>query len=145
MHVLIRILTYLHKYFLYVGVPVITYISNSTISFESKEVKLVCEATNHFDTDVLRIQIVWYSPGGMQINPNESNTHNMSKINLTTHSKVHGQVESILQFNMAHHTDSGVYTCRAFNHHLFHVEAKTKLIVECETTICIHDYIRVAM
>ena len=134
---------YIHMYFclflvLYpIGVPAITYVSNSTTSFEYEVVKLVCKATNYFDTDILQIKFIWYDPNGMQIiNQSKSTIYSGSRINqykITTDNVIDGQVESMLQLNMVNHTDSGEYTCRVFNHHQFYVEAKISLIVECKT------------
>ena len=148
-------LIYLHTYFIMsfsdtvpIGVPAITFMSKSTTAFESEEVKLVCNATNYFDTDILQIKIVWYDPSGMQMmNPNESTTYSgngINQYNITTFSTVDGQVESTLWFDMVDHTDSGEYVCRAFNHHQFYVEAMIKLIIECKTIIMytyIHTYV----
>lgn len=131
--------------YLRTGVPAITYVSKSTTSFESEEVKLVCKATNYFDTDILQIKFIWYDPNGMQmINQNGSTTYNGSGVKqyeITTVNAVDGQVESMLQFNMVNHTDSGEYICRAFNDHQFYVEAKIKLIVECRTIQHVHTYV----
>ena len=118
--------------------PVIIHVSSTTISFENKEVKLVCKAINYVDTDILRIQIVWYDPSGKLINTDQDIIYSGNGFNRyenVLNSTAYNQVESTLWIDMVQHADSGVYTCRAFNHPQFFVEEITKLIVECEIHI----------
>ena len=120
---------------LYIGVPAIINKSNSATSFEGEEVKLVCEAINYFETEILQPQIIWYKPSGK---PDENTTYNGSRISEyinVTYDRTDDQVESTLWFDKVNHTDTGEYTCRAYNFPQLYVEAVIKLIVECKITI----------
>ena len=99
--------------------PVIIHVSSTTISFENKEVKLVCKAISYFDTDILCIQIVWYDPSGKLINTDQDiiySGNGFNRYDNVLNSTAYNQVESTLWIDMVQHADSGVYTCRAFNH-----------------------------
>ena len=48
------------------------------------------------------------------------------------HSSDSDHIQSVLILDSVNNTDSGEYTCRAFNNPLCYIEEKIKLTVECE-------------
>ena len=93
---------------------------------------MFCNATN--DAEAINpLSINWYDPKGIKLVEDD---RNIMLINTTN--PVTGQVQSVLSFISVNYTDSGVYTCRAFNDDDCFTEDKTILTVECEIAlICI--------
>jgi len=118
---------YCFLFYLMKGPPTINFISNSTISFEGIKVYLICDATNDFDA-VSPLKINWYNSEGVIL---ESDDRHILVRNTTD--QVTGQVQSVLLFDPVTHTDSGEYTCHAFNDDDCYTEDKIDLTVECET------------
>jgi len=87
---------------------------------------LKCYATNDEDA-VNPLTVAWYNSEGIIL----ETTHSHILIYSTTDS-VSGQVQSALLFDHVNNTDSGEYTCRAFNDRDCSTENKTNLIVECK-------------
>jgi len=85
----------------------------------------MCNATNDKDA-ITSLTIVWYSPKGIKLPLNHKNI-----LVLSTTDPVTGQVQSVLLFDPVNHTDSGEYTCRAFNDDDCYTEDKTDLTVKC--------------
>jgi len=108
------------------GPPTITYISNAAVSFEGKKIKLTCNATNDEDADYA-VQIKWYNSNGKQVQIVNKHVLVYSNTNNVT-----GEIQSVLLFDPVNHTDTGMYTCRAYNHHQCYNEDKANLTVECE-------------
>lgn len=111
------------------GPPVITFISNRTVSLEGDKVNLLCVAINDVHANY-SLQINWYKG-------NKLITSNSSKHTLTYNeaNKISRQLHSTLLFDPINHADNGEYTCRASNHPDSYFELKTNLDVECEKTI----------
>ena len=106
--------------------PSITYISDQTVSFEGRKVKLTCNATDDVDADY-PVQIKWYNSKGKQVEIVNKQVLIYSNINNVT-----GEIQSVLLFDPVNHTDTGRYTCRAYNHPQCYNEDKVNLTVECE-------------
>ena len=106
------------------GPPIITYISNQTVSPEGNKVSLVCFAINDVDA-IHPLQINWYKGN----KPIISNGKHIVVYNKPDN--VSSQVSSTLLFDPVRHTDDGEYTCQAFNHNDSFSEAKTNLSVQC--------------
>ena len=86
----------------------------------------MCNTTN--DKDVVNpLTIVWYTSKGVKLESNDEHI-----LALSTTDPVTGQVQSVLLFDPVNHTDSGEYTCHAFNDNDCYTEDKTNLAVECE-------------
>ena len=86
----------------------------------------MCSATN--DDDAINpLMIVWFNAKGMKL---ESN-HKHILVRSTT-DPVTGQVQSVLLFDPVNYTDSGEYTCHAFNDNDCYTEAKIILTVKCK-------------
>ena len=49
-------------------------------------------------------------------------------------------LRSVLLLDPVHHTDSGEYTCRAYNDPGFYTEASTLLVVECKCILATVQY-----
>ena len=86
----------------------------------------MCNATNDEDA-VNPVTIVWYNSKGEKL---ESNNKHILVYN--TADPVTGQVQSMLLFDPVNHTDSGEYTCHAFNDIDCYTEDRTNLTVECK-------------
>jgi len=114
------------------GPPIITFISNHTISLEGNKVNLICNATNDPDA-VHALQVNWYK-GGKRIKSNGTQIlfYYKTDIDATNTSNIH----SVILFDSVSHTDHGEYTCRAYNHPQSYSELKTNLTVECEELLC---------
>ena len=110
---------------IYLGPPKITYIDHSKSPQEGNKTNLSCIATNDNDSDHL-LNIQWSNSNGMQVISDESR---VSIRNITN--KESGEVKSVLMFNPVNHIDSGVYTCKAFNHPKSYAMANTNLTVKC--------------
>ena len=106
--------------------PSITYVSDKTVSFEGRKVKLTCNATNNVDAEY-PIQIKWYNSKGKQVQIVNKHVLIHSNTNNVT-----GEIQSVLLFDPVNHTDTGMYTCRAYNHPQCYNEDKINLTVECE-------------
>jgi len=119
----------------YIGPPVINFISNGTITFEGRKVNLICKATNDVDA-INSLSIDWYSSEGIKFKSNGSHL-----IVHTTTDPVTGQVQSVLLFDPVNHTDSGEYTCHAFNDVDCYTEDKTNLTVECKVIVGLSIFI----
>ena len=113
--------------------PLITYISGKTVSFEGRKVKLTCNATNDVDADY-PVQIIWYNFIGKQVQIVNKHVLIYSNTNSIT-----GEIQSVLLFDPVNHTDTGMYTCRAYNHPQCYNEDKVNLTVECECYLCMHQ------
>ena len=74
--------------------------------------------------------VKWYSSSGTQILPDNSRISVYDMRLMET-----GQVKSVIQFEPVNHTDSGVYTCKAFNHLESYTKANAMLTVKCELRI----------
>ena len=115
-----------------VGPPVITFISNSTVSLEGDKVNLLCTAINDVYANY-SLQINWYK-GNKLIMPDRKR---ILLYNETV--KDSRQLKSIITLDPVNPTDDGVYTCRAFNHPDSYTESKTNLIIECKlNSIYVH-------
>ena len=102
------------------------HITDDTVVFEGNKTTLMCSATN--DDDAINpLTIVWFNSKGMKL---ESN-HNHVLVRSTT-DPVTGQVQSVLLFDPVNYTDSGEYTCHAFNDNDYYTEAKIILTVKCK-------------
>ena len=88
-----------------------------------------CNATNDEDA-VNHLTVVWYNPEGIIL----ETIHQQILIYNTTDS-VSGQVQLVLLFDQVNHTDSGEYTCYAFNDKDCYTENKTNLTVECKSIL----------
>lgn len=108
-----------------IGAPIITFISNYTVSLEGDKVKLLCIVINDVHA-TYSLQINWYK-GNKLIIPNGKR---ILVYNVTV--KASGQLNSTLLFDPINHTDDGEYTCRTFNHPDSYSESKTNLTVQCE-------------
>jgi len=111
----------LHK-----GPPTIQHISNNTVTVEGNKTTLMCSATNDKDAVIL-LTIVWYNSKGEQLKSNDDRL-----LIYNTNDPFSGQVQSVLLFDPVNHTDSGEYTCHAFNDDDCYTELSTNLIVECK-------------
>ena len=114
--------------------PSITYISDQTVSFEGRKVKLTCNATNDVDADY-PVQIKWYNAKGKQVEVVNKHVQIHNNTNNVT-----GERQSVLLFDPVNHTDTGMYTCRAYNHPQCYNEDKVNLTVECELPIGVFCY-----
>ena len=119
----------LQIYVLYVGPPVIDFITNNTVTFEGNKVNLNCIATNDVDA-VTPLTIEWYNSEGLKLK-----TEGKHEFAYNTTDPNIGQVQSVLLFDPVNYTDSGEYTCHAFNDNDCYTEDKTNLTVECEIII----------
>ena len=115
-----------HAALFYIGPPVIHFISDETITFEGRKVNLMCNATNDVDA-INSLSVDWYSSEGVRV---ESDDKHILVYNTTD--PVTGQVQSVILFDPVNRTDSGEYTCHAFNDVDCYTENKTNLTVECK-------------
>ncbi|XP_065904619.1 basement membrane-specific heparan sulfate proteoglycan core protein-like isoform X2 [Dysidea avara] len=106
------------------GPPKITYTSSATVSFEGRKVKLTCNATNDVDA-VHPVQIKWYNSKGKQVQ-----TVNKHILIYSNTNSITGEIQSVLLFDPVNRTDTGMYTCRAYNHPQCYNEDKVNLIIE---------------
>ena len=114
---------------LFIGPPVINFINSSIITFEGRKVILICNVTNDVDaTNPLTVD--WYSSEGTKFKSNGSHV-----IVHSTTDPVNGQIQSVLLFNPVNHTDSGEYTCHAYNDIDCYAKDKTNLTVECKVIL----------
>ena len=120
--------SYCMKY-IHIGPPIVTFISNYTVSLEGDKVNLLCIAINDVHANY-SLQINWYK-GSKLIKSNGE--HIILYNEAATPSR---QVKSTLLFDPINHSDDGEYTCRAFNHPDSHSELKINLTVECEMSSC---------
>jgi len=112
-----------------VGTPTITFITNNTTTFEGNKLSLRCNVTN--DEDAINpLTVAWYKSDGTELNamPNHLLLYN------TTNPGT-GEVQLVLLFDPVHYSDSEKYTCHALNDKDCFTQAKTKLTVECKSTI----------
>jgi len=117
---------------MYIGPPVINFLINSTISCEGRKVNLICNATNDVDA-INPLSINWYDSKGKKFGSDDKHV-----LVYNTSNPVTGQVQSVLLFDPVNHTDSGEYTCHAFNDDDCYTEDKTNLTVECEILLIIY-------
>jgi len=115
------------KYHCFTGPPTIVHITNDTVVFEGNKTTLMCNATNDGDA-VNPLTIVWYNLKGEKVKSNDKHT-----LVYNTTDQVTGQVQSVLLFDPVNHTDSGEYTCHAFNDDDCYTEDKIILTVKCKT------------
>ena len=119
-------LIFVQCHYFTVGPPKITHSSSATVSFEGRKVQLTCNATN--DVDAVRpLQIKWYNSKGKQVQIANKNVLVYNNTNNVT-----GEMQSVLLFDPVNHTDTAMYTCRAYNHPQCYSEDKVNLTVECE-------------
>ena len=108
------------------GPPTIHSISSKLTSFEGEKVNLTCSASNDIDASE-PLTIFWYGPRGTQL------TSDMKNVNIYyKDDSITAQNTSILLMDTVNNTDTGQYTCRAFNHPKSYSEKKTSLDVECK-------------
>ena len=109
--------------FMYLGPPIITYITPDMTYLEGTKATLICNATNDADA-VNEIQITWLSKNSTSsylIAPSNNRIiHNVG--NSTS-----GQSYSMLLFNPVNRTDEGVYVCRASNQPQSSTESSTEV------------------
>jgi len=80
------------------------------------------------DIDAVQpLRIKWYNSKSKQVQ-----IANMNVIVYNNTNNVTGEIQSILLFDPVNHTDTGMYTCRAYNHPQCYNEEKVNLTVECE-------------
>jgi len=103
---------------MYIGPPVIDFLTNNTVTLEGRNIILICNATNDVDA-ILPLNVVWYNSEHVKLQSD-------SIIDPVT-----GQIQSVLSFDPVTHTDNGVYTCHAFNDDDQYTQARTNLTVEC--------------
>ena len=109
-----------------IGPPAIIHITDDTVVFEGNKTTLMCNATNDEDA-VNVVAIVWYNSKGERLD--STNKHILV---YNTTDPVTGQVQSVLLFDPVNHTDSGEYTCHAFNDVDCYTEDKVDLTVKCK-------------
>ena len=85
----------------------------------------MCNATNDEDA-VKPVTIVWNNSKGKIVKSKDSRIQIYDTADLVT-----GQVQSLLLFDPVNCTDSGEYTCRAFNDIDCYTEDKINLTVKC--------------
>ena len=110
---------------MFVGPPIVTFISNHTVSLEGDKVKLLCIVINDAHANY-SIQINWYK-GNDLIVPNGKH---VLLYNETT--KASKQLKSSLLLDVVNSTDDEVYTCQAVYHPDSHSESQVNLTVECK-------------
>lgn len=115
----------LFSYNMFVGPPIITFISNHTVSLEGDKVKLLCIAVNDVHANY-SIQINWYKGNDLIV----PNAKRVLLYNETTEDSK--QLKSTLLLDVVNSTDDGVYTCQAVNHPDLYSESQTNLTVECK-------------
>ena len=111
---------------IFVGPPLIVFISNHSISLEGDKVILLCIAINDVHANY-SLQINWYKRNKL-ITSDEK--HILVHNEAIDDSR---QLKSTLILDPVNSTDDGVYTCKAFNHPDLQSELRTNLTVECET------------
>ena len=80
------------------------------------------------DIDAVQpLRIKWCNSKSKQVQIANKNVIVYNKTNNVT-----GEIQSILLFDPVNHTDTGMYTCRAYNHPQCYNEQKVNLTVECE-------------
>jgi len=92
----------------FVGPPIINFISNHTVSL-GRKANLICIATNDFNAIHL-LQINWYK-GNEHLTTDGKNILLYNKTD-----KSSKQLNSTLLLDPVNHIDDGEYACRAFNH-----------------------------
>jgi len=122
---------------LYIGPPIISFITKKIVAFEGNKVILICNATNDVDA-ITSLRINWYNTKGAQVK-----SENKHKLIYSTTDSVTGQIQSVLLFDPVNHTDSGEYICRAFNDDDCYTEDKTNLTVECKNIVDMYALIYV--
>jgi len=108
------------------GPPIIANITNDSVAFEGNRTALMCNVVNDKDA-VNPLTVFWYNSEGEKL---KSNAGHLYVYNTTD--PVTGQVQSVLLFDPVNHTDSGEYTCRAFNDDDYYTENKFVLTVKCK-------------
>jgi len=115
-----------HTYLVFTGPPSIVNISSETVPLEGRKVILSCYADNNVDADY-PVQIQWYTFKGEQIQAVNK------RVLITTNSDNYtDETESMLMFDPVNRTDTGTYTCRAYNHPQCYSEGMVRLTVKCE-------------
>jgi len=80
------------------------------------------------DIDAVQpLRIKWNNSKGKQVRIANKNVLVYNNTNNVT-----GEIQSILLFDPVNHTDTGMYTCRAYNHPQCYNEEKVNLTVKCE-------------
>ena len=99
-------------------------VTKDTTSLEGDKVNLMCNATNDIDAPH-PVQVKWYKD-------NQPLIPDGKRVHVYPQRITDDEIQSVLLFNSVYRTDNGVYTCRAFNHHLSYTKLNTNLIVECK-------------
>lgn len=94
---------------------------NETIAIEGRKVRLTCNITN--DADAVNPKVNWYKNNKLV---KEVENH----VTIYENAQATDMLQSVLQFDPVHHTDSGEYICRAYSDPGFYTEASTLLIVK---------------
>ena len=113
-----------HYIHIYIGPPIIEFISNETMSPEGDKVSLICSTVNDVDA-IHPLQINWYK-GNKLVTPNGRDIILYNETDNATR-----QLKSTLLLDPVNRTDDGMYTCRAFNRNDSFSELKTTLTVQC--------------
>ena len=110
----------------FVGPPIIVFISNHSVSLKGDKVMLLCIAINDVHANY-SLQINWYKRNKLIMSDgNHILVHNEAIDDSR-------QLKSTIILDPVNPTDDGVYTCKAFNHPNLYSELRTNLTVECET------------
>jgi len=109
-----------------IGPPAIDFITSNIVTFNGSKINLICNATNDDDA-VSPLIIEWFNSEGVRLE-----SEGKHKLVYNTTDPVTGQVQSVLLFDPVNYTDTGEYTCRAFNDDDCYTVNKTNLTVECE-------------
>ena len=111
---------------MYLGPPVITYISPNISYQEGTKASLVCNATNDADA-VNEVQITWFYKNLTKLYQIVSNNN---RVIHNVKNSTSGQLYSVLLFDPVSQIDEGVYICRASNHPQSSTESSTEVEVE---------------
>ena len=106
-----------------VGPPNILHIDHSEVSIEGNKSYLTCIATNDEDSNH-PLQIQWYNSNGTQV------LSDGSRIFVSPNEP--SQEKSVVLFDPVNRIDSGVYTCKVFNHFESYSERNFSLNVKCK-------------
>ena len=106
----------------YIEPPIINFITSNSVVFEGSKVILSCNVTNEADVTTL-LKIDWYNSEGVRVESDDK------------HILVYNTTDPVTVQDPVNHTDSGEYTCHAFNDVDCHTEDKTNLTVECKIII----------
>ena len=108
---------------MYLGPPIITYISPDRIFVRGTKASLVCNATNDADA-INRLQIAWFYKSSTSFYQMASNNNHIIH---TVENLTSGQSYSVLFFDPVNQSAEGVYICRASNHPQSSTESSTEV------------------